>query len=167
MADGFYIEVQPGQTRQRMELARAVFGRPSRVQEAVRNTMERRGKQRLATKTDPNGKRWQDWAPSTAAERKKEGGVAYKSGPVSLLEHTGAMKRSFYARTVGGVVRVGFDVPYAAAFESGVTPSRKHPGMPARPVLTDGKGGLGQGDSIAVGLAVRRSIEESLDKIFA
>lgn len=165
--DGYRIDVDTGRVPERLALMRRLFGRPNSVYKAVRDTMEKRVLARFATKTSPEGKTWARWAPSTAAARAKEGGSAYKSGPVSLLEHTGAMKRSFFAKTVGGTVRVGFGVSYAQFHETGIPKSESHPGMPARPVLTTARGTqLARSDRIAVGIAVRRAIDASLDKVF-
>ncbi len=159
MSDGYYVKVDSKRVLERLALVRdALSSRPDAAYAAIRDTMTQRVMNRFATKTDPSGVQWANWKPATQYARSFEGGVAYKSGPVSLLEHTGALKASFFAKTVGGVVRAGFTVPYAAAFETGTNR------MVDRRILTDGAGQLSQGDRIAIGLAVRRAVISSLDK---
>lgn len=160
MADGFSVKVDSRGTLQKLRLAKDFFGRPDRAYKAGRDKLAERVDRAFKTKQSPSKAVWADWADSTKAQRQKEGGVAYKSGPVSLLEHTGAMKASFFAETRGGVIRAGFRVPYAVFHEEGTDD------MPARQILTDGRGGLAQSHRIAVGIAVRQAVQQTMDQIF-
>lgn len=160
MADGFSVRVDSRGTLQKLRLAKDFFGRPDRAYKAGRDKLKERVDYAFKTKQDPNKSIWADWADTTKAMRSKEGGVAYKAGPVSLLEHTGAMRDSFFAETRGGVIRAGFRVPYAVFHEEGTED------MPARRILTDGNGSLARSHRIAVGIAVRQAIQQTMDEIF-
>lgn len=163
---GYRVEIDSRRILERLNLVRTVIEKPPRtVYDALRQTMKHRVDERFAKKRDPDGIRWKNWAPSTAADREEEGGVAYKSGRISLLQYTGAMQGSFFAKTRGGIVSVGFGVPYAKYHETGTRKkgsNQEH--MPARRVLTDGQGRLSKQDRISAGLAVRQAVIKSLDR---
>lgn len=159
MADKFTVKVDSRGTVQKLRLARDFFGRPNRAYKRGGDKLKERVDFSRRTKQDPEKAVWADWAPMTQAIRAKEGGVAYKAGPVSLLEHTGAMFNSFFVEVRDGVIRAGFRVPYARFHEEGTED------MPARRILTDGKGGLARSHRIAVGIAVRQAVQETMDQI--
>lgn len=82
------------------------------------------------TKTDPNDKPWQPWAPSTAHARERKGNAA-----LGLLFDSGNLLRSITAEvknhgSKGGVaVYIGSNTKYAGWLNDGTEK------MPARPFL--------------------------------
>lgn len=105
------------------------------IYKAIGSKLERNVNLRFDTKTDPAGKAWAAWAPSTAAARKQE-------GRGTLLEYTGRMRDSLTFLADGTGVEVGFGVDYAK-FHEQLTPGEGH--LPQRAMLAL-NGELSQGD---------------------
>lgn len=79
----------------------------------------------IHTKTDPQGKRWAPWAPSTAEARQKDGTVA-----LGLLYKTGDLANSIVATMKGAKsFEVGSNAEYAKYLQEGTDK------MPARPFV--------------------------------
>lgn len=158
--DGISVKVDSRGTLKTLRLAQAFFGRPTRLYKAAQDVLEERVSRSFDTKQDPSKTLWADWAPSTAEQRRNSGGSAFRAGPGSLLDRTGDMRDSFFAEIQGDTVTAGFTAPYAQFHETGTR------NMPARPILTDGRGGLAIPHRQAVGIAVRKAVQEALDEIF-
>lgn len=156
---GIKITVQPGQVAERLQLAADVIGKtPVKATNAAKDVLRARVMARFGTKTGPDGTPWAAWRPRTLAQRTKQGGIERKKGPISLLEFSGYLKKSFYVRVVGGQLQAGFTAPYAGVLENGRND------MEARPMLTNGKGEMAQSDATAVGIAVRTVVAKLLDQ---
>lgn len=85
---------------------------------------------RFTTKTAPDGTKWAQLKPSTAAAYAKQDartGNGQKSG--SLLERTRLMRNSLTRVTLANSVTVGFSRPYAKHHETGTD------NMVARPLI--------------------------------
>lgn len=152
-----------GNAARKLDQLREILGgrRPDRVTTAIRDALLRRAGASFDTKTAPNGKRWRDWAKSTAAGKALVPGASpYKPGPVSLLEETGAMRASLFAKTVRGRVEIGFNAPYASFHETGTR------NMPARRVLTDDGKTLARSHRISAGIAAKKAIDKTLLELF-
>ena len=152
----FSIDIETNRVPERLSLLRGLFQRPTDALDSVARTMRERVLERFNTKTAPSGRKWAKWAPSTAAARIRPDAIHG-----TLLERTGALKRSFVARPEGtSSLRVGFSVSYAEFHEKGA------PGMPARPLLTVDRGTrLSKRDSVAVSLAVERAVSAALARV--
>lgn len=90
---------------------------------------------RFDTKTDPDGKAWQDWAPSTRAARERE-------GRGTLMEYSGFMREGLSSAFGPSFAEVFLTAPYADAHERPKSTSH----LPRRSMLTSANGGLGEQD---------------------
>ncbi len=87
----------------------------------VRNRLERK-------KSDPDGRRWQPWATSTAIARRREG-----TAGTGLLLRTGQLRDSINYKVEGPKAVVFTKERYAQYLQNGTNR------MPARPFLGMGK----------------------------
>ncbi|MBS0508136.1 MAG: phage virion morphogenesis protein [Proteobacteria bacterium] len=117
--------------------------------DAIGNLLENRIRQRFQTATDPSGKPWAQWAPSTQARYPSPGTRAakkYGAGNARLLDRHGTMLGGLNYQADSKSVTVGFAAPYSAYHEFGT----KH--MPRRGMLLayPETGTLGPGDQTEV-----------------
>jgi len=92
------------------------------VMQDIGMIMESRISSRFETRTDPAGKRWSPWAPSTVKSYPADGNH-------QLLDRYGDMLLSLNHQATKDSVRIGFGKPYATYHEWGT----KH--MPRRGLL--------------------------------
>lgn len=90
---------------------------------------------RFDTKTDPDGKPWQEWAPSTRAARERE-------GRGTLMEYSGLMREGLSSAFGPSFAEVFLTASYADAHERPKPTSN----LPRRSMLTSETGGLGAQD---------------------
>lgn len=106
---------------------------------------------RFDTRTDPTGKPWAPWAPSTAKQRAK-------SGKGTLMEYTRHLRGSLSYHADADSVEVGFGYPYAIHHEFGA-PKNK---LPRRGLLTADpeSGTLGHEDAQLVNLILTQYLTD-------
>ncbi len=90
---------------------------------------------RFDTKTDPDGKAWPEWAPSTRAARERE-------GRGTLMEYSGLLREGLTSAFGPSFAEVFLTAPYADAHERPKSTSH----LPRRSMLTSATGGLGEQD---------------------
>jgi phage gpG-like protein len=90
---------------------------------------------RFDTKTDPDGKAWPEWAPSTRAARERE-------GRGTLMEYSGFMREGLTSAFGPSFAEVFLTAPYADAHERPKSTSH----LPRRSMLTSANGGIGEQD---------------------
>ncbi|CDS54762.1 hypothetical protein [Polaromonas sp. CG9_12] len=88
------------------------LGNLTPVMQSIGMEMESRISGRFETRTDPNGKRWAPWAPSTLDSYPEDGNR-------QLLDRYGDMLLSLNHKADATSVRIGFGKPYAAFHEWG------------------------------------------------
>jgi len=82
--------------------------------DAIGMALENNARKRFEAKTDPSGKAWAKWKPSTIKSYPKDGNK-------KLLDRYGDMLASISYQIVDGGVAVGSGQPYAAYHEFGTT----------------------------------------------
>jgi phage virion morphogenesis protein len=115
------------------------LGNLTPVMQSIGMEMESRISGRFETRTDPSGKSWAPWAPSTVDSYPEDGNR-------QLLDRYGDMLLSLNHKADATSVRIGFGKPYAAFHEWGT----KH--MPRRGLIfaDPDAGTLAKGDEDAV-----------------
>lgn len=115
------------------------LGNLTPVMQSIGMEMESRISGRFETRTDPSGKSWAPWAPSTVDSYPEDGNR-------QLLDRYGDMLLSLNHKADATSVRIGFGKPYAAFHEWGT----KH--MPRRGLIfaDPDAGTLAKGDEAAV-----------------
>lgn len=88
------------------------LGNLTPVMQSIGMEMESRISGRFETRTDPNGKSWAPWAPSTLDSYPEDGNR-------QLLDRYGDMLLSLNHKADATSVRIGFGKPYAAFHEWG------------------------------------------------
>lgn len=135
------IEVKVVDTAFRNELALLYrrMGDLTPVMQDIGSMMESRISDRFESRTDPTGKRWAPWAPSTVDSYPEDGNH-------QLLDRYGDMLLSRNSQADKNSVKIGFSQPYATYHEYGT----KH--MPRRGLLfaDPDAGTLGSEDEVAV-----------------
>lgn len=115
------------------------LGNLTPVMQSIGMEMESRISGRFETRTDPNGKRWSPWAPSTVDSYPDDGNR-------QLLDRYGDMLLSLNHKADATSVRIGFGTPYAVFHEWGTER------MPRRGLIfaDPDAGTLAKGDEDAV-----------------
>lgn len=106
---------------------------------AIGQELDSRVSARFETETDPNGRPWDDWAPSTERYYPKD-------GHAKKLDRSGTMQASRGFRAGRSSVEVGFAQPYAAYHEFGTKKMSRRGLLFADPDA----GTLGRGDIDAI-----------------
>lgn len=88
------------------------LGNLTPVMQSIGMEMESRISGRFETRTDPSGKSWAPWAPSTVDSYPEDGNR-------QLLDRYGDMLLSLNHKADSTSVRIGFGKPYAAFHEWG------------------------------------------------
>lgn len=184
------IDITDAQVVQAFNELGAKLGNLQPLMDELGALLESRVNLRFATKTDPAGRPWAEWAPSTAKRRRKE-------GRGTLLEYRRRMLDSLTHASGADFLEVGFGVDYAAPhefgahiqkaghmreahfkvdfksgksrfakrskanFEQWVSVPAHEIKIPARRMLTADGENLGEGDRAAIVARVRAWIEEA------
>lgn len=134
--------------------ARAVFDNLTKPLTDAATQLTRRARYRFTTKTDPDGRRWDPWAPSTAAHYKN---IEHKG---TLMLDTKALRNG--TRFIAGRkdLRAVMGSPVGVYHEQPFKPGKK---MPRRAFLFTRSGrGLAKGDERIVINELRYEIDKAL-----
>lgn len=116
------VTVDDSAFRAHMDRLQKSLGNMEPVLDSIGSKLETNIRNRFATKTDPNGKAWAPWTPSTIDNYASVGSsAAKKSGPGNglLLDRYGTMLNSLSYQADAQSVRIGFGQAYAAYHEYG------------------------------------------------
>lgn len=163
MADHFNIEVNNAEVVQFLQRLTSQLDDMSPVYAEIGTKLEQNIELRFNTKTDPNSNQWAEHKSSTKALYKKQDTkvVNGKSTVVSrgsLLERTGAMRKSLNHLVDSDGVVIGFNSRYAQYHEYGTKKMVRRGMMLGDPIA----GELGQDDALDVMVILGRYIDDAL-----
>lgn len=117
------IKVQDEQVLDYLNQLRARLANPAPAMDSIGQRLEEHIAMRFETRSDPNGKEWGQWEPSTTASYPFAGTAAAArdggAGRGKVLERYGSMLGSLSHTFDNSSVTVGFGEPYAAYHEFG------------------------------------------------
>ena len=115
------------------------LGNLTPVMNSIGMALESRISGRFETRTDPNGRSWAPWKPSTVESYPEDGNR-------QLLDRYGEMLKGLSHKADSTSVRIGFDQPYSTYHEWGTKTMARRGLLYADPDA----GTLGAGDEAAV-----------------
>lgn len=165
MADQFIIEVQNDEVMQFLQRLTHQLEDMTPVYAQIGARLEQNIELRFNTKLDPNKNKWVDLKPSTKARYKKQDTkiVNSKSTVISrgsLLERTGAMRRSLNNTVVPNGALIGFNNSYAQYHEFGTSKMDRRGMLLGNPET----GELGQEDLSDVMKILSAFIDDALQR---